>query len=48
MSEAQLVGLRFASDGELGWLVEKTLEGNWSQKQIKENIETWRPDYWRV
>jgi uncharacterized protein DUF6526 len=47
-SEAQLIGLRFASDAELAGLCEKTLAGNWDQKQIKKSIQTWRPDYWRV
>jgi hypothetical protein len=47
-SETQLVGLRFASDAELAGLCEKTLAGNWDQKQIKKSIQTWRPDYWRV
>ena len=47
-SETQLVGLRFASDAELAGLCEKTLAGNWDQKQIKKSIQTWRPDHWRV
>ena len=48
LTESQLVALRFASDAELPGLVEKTLSGNLAQKQIKESIRSWRPDYWRV
>jgi hypothetical protein len=44
----QLIGLRFASDAELPGLVEKTLAGNWKRKQIKEAVQHWRPDNWRV
>jgi hypothetical protein len=47
-SETQLVGLRFASDAELPSLCERTLAGNWGQKEIKKSIHTWRPDDWRV
>lgn len=48
LTEPQLVALRFAADAELSALVEKTLSGNLDQKQIKQSIQTWRPDYWRV
>jgi hypothetical protein len=48
LSVDQLIGLRFASDGELAGLVEKTLGGNWNRKQIKEAIKIWKPDNWRV
>jgi hypothetical protein len=48
LSVDQLVGLRFASDAELPGLVEKTLAGNWNRKQIKEAIQNWRADNWRV
>lgn len=48
LSIDQLIGLRFASDAELASLVEKTLGGNWSRKQIKEAIQNWKPDNWRV
>jgi hypothetical protein len=44
----QLIGLRFASNAELPGLVEKTLAGNWNRKQIKEAVQNWRPDNWRV
>jgi hypothetical protein len=44
----QLIGLRFASNAELPGLVEKTLAGNWKRKQIKEAIQNWREDLWRV
>jgi hypothetical protein len=48
LSVDQLIGLRFASDAELAGLVEKTLGGNWKRKQIKEAIQNWKPDNWRV
>lgn len=47
-SETQLVALRFAPDAELPGLCERTLAGNWDQKEIKKSIHTWRPDHWRV
>jgi len=48
LTEGQIIALRFASDAELPALVEKTLAGNLKQKEIKQSIQTWRPDYWRV
>jgi hypothetical protein len=48
LSIDQLIGLRFASDAELAGLVEKALSGNWNRKQIKEAIQNWRADDWRV
>jgi hypothetical protein len=48
LTEGQLIAIRFASDAEVPALVEKTLAGNLKQKEIKQAIQTWRPDYWRV
>lgn len=48
LTEDQLVGLRFASDGEVAGLVPKALDGKWNRKQVKAAIRTWRPDNWRV
>jgi hypothetical protein len=48
LTPQQLIGLRFASDAELPGLVKKTLDQNLTQKQIKEAIVDWRPDYLRV
>jgi hypothetical protein len=48
LTEDQLVGLRFASDAEIPGLVERTLREKLSRKQIKQSIQNWRPDYWRV
>jgi hypothetical protein len=48
LTEQQLIAIRFASDAEVPGLVEKTLAGNLKQKEIKQAIQTWRPDYWRV
>jgi len=48
LSADQLVGLRYASDAEIASLVELTLEKDLDRKQIKERIQTWRPDYFRI
>jgi hypothetical protein len=48
LTEDQLVGLRFASDEELPTLVQLTLDKQLTRKQIKERIQNWRPDHFRV
>ena len=46
----QIIALRFASDDELGGLVERTLNGEFADrtKDIKLAIKDWRGDYLRV
>lgn len=48
LTESQFIALRFASDGEIPGLVEKTLAGNLPAAEIKKAIVNWRPDYFRV
>ena len=48
LTEDQLIGLRFASDDELVELAKQALEHHLTRKQIKERINNWRGDYWRV
>jgi ABC-type proline/glycine betaine transport system ATPase subunit len=48
LSEGQLVALRFAPDAEVLLIVETALKEKLTPKQIKELIQNWRPDYWRV
>jgi Family of unknown function (DUF6526) len=44
----QIVALRFASDAELGELLERAVREKMSSKDIKRAIKQWRPDYWRT
>ncbi len=48
LTEQQLIGLRFASDGEVAGLVEAALDENLSGEAIKKRVTSWRPDLFRV
>jgi hypothetical protein len=48
LTEDQLIGMRFASDGELADLVQKAVDQKLDRKQIKQSIKNWRPDFLRV
>jgi hypothetical protein len=48
LTEPQLIALRFASDGEVNQLTERTLSEKLSASDIKKAIQNWRPDYWRA
>lgn len=44
LSKKQIAALRFASDDELGALLERAVRENLAPKDIKASIRTWRPD----
>jgi hypothetical protein len=48
LSPKQVVALRFASDDELGELLERSVSSNLPPKVIKQSIKNWRPDYHRT
>lgn len=48
LSVSQLVGLRFASDGELPALVQETLAQSLTNDAIKKKITAWQADWLRV
>jgi Family of unknown function (DUF6526) len=48
LSIKQIVGLRFASDGEFMELARKAAEGSMSQDEIKKSVKNWRVDHDRV
>lgn len=48
LSTKQVVALRFASDGELGRLLDRTIREKLTPDDIKAAITTWRPDHLRT
>ncbi len=48
LTVAQVVALRFAPDAEFPTLVEKAVAENLSGKAIKESIQNWKADFYRV
>ncbi len=48
LSDDQLIGLRFASDGELSELVAVAVSEKLPRREIKKKIKTWRADHRRA
>lgn len=44
----EIVALRFASDAELGELLERSVREKLPPKEIKRAVKQWRPDYYRT
>ena len=48
LTVGQVVALRFAPDAEFPALAEKATTGHLSHKEIKESIQNWKADFYRV
>jgi hypothetical protein len=48
LTKHQIVALRFASDDELGALLDRAARENMAPKDIKAAVKTWRPDLYRT
>jgi hypothetical protein len=48
LTKQQIIALRFASDEELGSLLDRAVRENLAPKDIKAAIKTWRPDPYRT
>lgn len=48
LSLSQILGLRFASDGEFPGLCQRAILENLTMDEIKKSIRSWRPDSIRV
>ena len=48
LTMGQVIALRFAPDAEFPALAEKAATGNLSQKEIKQSIQNWKADFYRV
>jgi hypothetical protein len=48
LTDAQFIGLRFASDAELPGLVQRAIDEKLSRSDIKKAVQNWRSDYSRI
>jgi hypothetical protein len=48
LTTKQIVALRFASDDELGDLLERAIREQLPPREIKRAVKRWRPDYFRT